>query len=30
MVPTKEIKPKKKIDGNIGDQNIVKGKRIKI
>ena len=29
MVFTKEAKPKKKIDGNIGEQNIVIGKRIK-
>ena len=29
MVPTKEAKLKKKINGNIGEQNIVIGKRIK-
>ena len=29
MVPTDEAEPKKKIDGNIGEQNIVKGKRLK-
>ena len=29
MVPTKKAKPKKKIDGDIGEQNIVIGKRIK-
>ena len=29
MVFIKEAKPKKKIDGNIGEQNIVIGKRIK-
>ena len=30
IVFTKEIKLKKKINSNIGEQNIVKGKRIKI
>ena len=29
MVPAEEAKLKKKIDGNIGEQNIVIGKRIK-
>jgi len=29
MVPAKEVKLKKKINGNIGEQNIVTGKRIK-
>ena len=29
MVPTKEAGPKKKIDGDVGEQNIVTGKRIK-
>ena len=29
MVLTDEAKPKKKIDGDIGEQNIVKGKRLK-
>ena len=29
MVPAEETEPKKKIDGNIGEQNIVKRKRIK-
>ena len=29
MVPTEEAKPKKKIDGNIGEQNIVTKKKIK-
>ena len=29
MVSTEEAKPKKKINGNIGEQNIVTGKRIK-
>ena len=29
MVSTKEAEPKKKIDGDIGEQNIVIGKRIK-
>ena len=29
MVPTKEAKLKKKIDSNIGEQNVVIGKRIK-
>ena len=29
MVPTKKAKPKKKIDGNIKEQNIVIKKRIK-
>ena len=29
MVPAKEAKPKKKINGNIGKQNIVIEKRIK-
>ena len=29
MVPTEEAKPKKSINGNIGEQNIVLGKRIK-
>jgi hypothetical protein len=29
IVPTKEAKLKKNIIGNIGEQNIVKGKRIK-
>ena len=29
MVSTKEAKPKKKIDGDIKEQNIVIGKRIK-
>ena len=29
MVSTKEAKPKKKINSNIGEQNIVTGKRIK-
>ena len=29
MVPTKEAKLKKKINSNIGEQNIVIGKRIK-
>jgi hypothetical protein len=30
IVPTEEVKPKKNIDGNIEEQNIVKEKRIKI
>ena len=30
MVSTKEVKPKKKINSNIGEQNIVKEKIIKI
>ena len=30
MVPAEGIKLKKKIDSNIGEQNIIKGKRIKI
>ena len=29
MVFTKKAKPKKKIDGNIEEQNVVTGKRIK-
>ena len=29
MVSTKEAEPKKKIDGNVGEQNVVTGKRIK-
>ena len=29
MVPTKEARPKKKINSNIGEQNIVTEKRIK-
>jgi hypothetical protein len=29
MVSTKEVKPKKKINGNIGEQNIVIKKSIK-
>ena len=29
MVSNKEAKPKKKIIGNIGEQNIITGKRIK-
>ena len=29
MVLTEEAKPKKKIDGNIGEQNVVIKKRIK-
>ena len=29
IVLTNKAKPKKKIDGNIGEQNIVKGKRLK-
>ena len=29
MVPTEEAEPKKKINGNIGEQNVVIGKRIK-
>ena len=29
MVFTKEAKPKKKINGNIEEQNIIIGKRIK-
>jgi hypothetical protein len=29
MVPTEEAKLKKKINGNIGEQNVVTGKRIK-
>ena len=29
IVPTKEAKPKKKINGNIGEQNIVTEKKIK-
>ena len=29
MVPTEKTKPKKKIDGDIGEQNIVIKKRIK-
>ena len=29
MVPTKEAELKKNINGNIGEQNIVLGKRIK-
>ena len=29
MVPTKKAKLRKKIDGNVGEQNIIKGKRIK-
>jgi hypothetical protein len=30
MVSAKEVKLKKNIDGNVGEQNIVKRKRIKI
>ena len=29
MVPVEEAKLKKKIDGNVGEQNVVIGKRIK-
>ena len=29
IVPAEEAKPKKKIDGDIGEQNVVTGKRIK-
>jgi len=29
MVPIKEAKPKKKINSNVGEQNVVIGKRIK-
>ena len=29
MVPAKEAKPKKKINSNVGEQNMVTGKRIK-
>jgi hypothetical protein len=29
IVPTEEAEPKKKINGNIGEQNMVIGKRIK-
>jgi len=29
MVPTNKSKPEKKINGNIGEQNIVKEKRLK-
>ena len=29
MVPAEEVKPKKKINGNVGEQNMVIGKRIK-
>ena len=29
IVPTEEARPKKKINSNIGEQNIVTGKRIK-
>ena len=29
IVPAKEAKTKKKIDNNVGEQNIVTGKRIK-
>ncbi len=29
IVPAKQAKPKKKINGNIREQNIVTGKRIK-
>ena len=29
MVPIKEAKPKKKINSNIGEQNIIIGKKIK-
>ena len=29
IVPTKEAKPKKKINGDIGEQNVITGKRIK-
>ena len=29
MVPTKEAEPKKNINGDIGEQNVVLGKRIK-
>ena len=29
MVPTDEAEPKKKIDGDVGEQNVVKGKRLK-
>jgi len=29
MVPTNKAKLKKKINGNIGEQNVVKGKRLK-
>jgi hypothetical protein len=30
MVSAEKVKLKKNINGNIGEQNIVKGKRIKI
>ena len=29
MVPTKEAELKKNIVGNIGEQNVIKGKRLK-
>jgi len=29
IVPTNKAKPKKKINGDIGEQNMVKGKRLK-
>jgi len=29
IIPAEEAKPKKKINGNIGEQNVVSGKRIK-
>jgi len=29
MVPTNKSKPEKKINGDIGEQNMVKGKRLK-
>jgi len=29
MVPAEEAKPKKKIDNDVGEQNVITGKRIK-